>query len=60
MLALLCRRLDGVRPPLQVTGNATTHDARAYADMGFNDTLGKPFTLEALRKVLELHADADV
>jgi CheY-like chemotaxis protein len=46
--------------PLQVTGNATTHDAKAYADMGFNETLGKPFTLEALRKVLAQHATGDV
>jgi hypothetical protein len=41
-----------------VTGNATTHDAKAYADVGFNDTLGKPFTLEALRRVLERYLGA--
>jgi hypothetical protein len=36
----------------QVTGNATTTDAQSYAESGFTDTLGKPFTLEALRGVL--------
>jgi CheY-like chemotaxis protein len=41
-----------------VTGNATLSDERRYAEAGFTSTLGKPFTLEALRAAIERHAAA--
>jgi hypothetical protein len=41
-----------------VTGNATTNDARTYTDIGFSGMLPKPFTLDALRAVLDAHVAA--
>jgi hypothetical protein len=38
-----------------VTATTTTSDAAAYSASGFTGTLGKPFTLEALRAVLAAH-----
>ena len=46
------------RSDAQVTGNATSSDERLYAEAGFNATLGKPFTLEALHAAIERHATA--
>ncbi len=43
---------------MQVTGTATTNDARAYAASGFTGTLGKPFTVDALRAVISAHVPA--
>ncbi len=39
----------------QVTATTTTCDAAVYTASGFSGTLGKPFTLEALRAVLATH-----
>ena len=39
----------------QVTATTTTSDAAVYTASGFSGTLGKPFTLEALRAVLATH-----
>jgi hypothetical protein len=43
-----CAELRGA----QVTGTATTRDAELYAETGFSGTLGKPFSMDALRRVI--------
>jgi CheY-like chemotaxis protein len=45
-------RLCGLPPVVAMTGNTSQQDKDRYKQVGFLDTLGKPFSLDNLRILL--------
>jgi CheY-like chemotaxis protein len=46
-------RLCGLPPVIAATGNTSQHDRGRYEAAGFVGVLGKPFSLEDLRRVMK-------